>query len=183
MNALLSTLTEAELALVRESERDSIVDADEDTLVDLHTRVRRARNKYVGMYRRQASARVAEHGGRGKARPKNLRNAEKAEIFEDALALGQPAARRRRQAQRHGAARRAPRRRARGAQHGPAHGDPVRDVAARRRPAGGHQTGARRPRDTGSRAGGPEASGGRLRGDRPQTGPPRQPLTVSTVCG
>ncbi|WP_344125944.1 hypothetical protein, partial [Luedemannella flava] len=86
MNALLSTLTEAELALVRESERDSIVDADEDTLVDLHTRVRRARNKYVGMYRRQASARVAEHGGRGKARPKNLRNAEKAEIFEDALA-------------------------------------------------------------------------------------------------
>jgi len=86
MKALLNTLTEAELALVRECERDRITGADEDTLVQLHGRIRGARNKYVGMYRRQASARIAEHGGRGKARPKNLRNAQKAEIFEDALA-------------------------------------------------------------------------------------------------
>jgi hypothetical protein len=86
MNALLNTLTEAELALVRETERAAIAEADEDDLVQLHERVRRARNKYVGMYRREASARVAEWGGRGKARPKNLRNAQKAEVFEDALA-------------------------------------------------------------------------------------------------
>jgi len=86
MKALLNTLTEAELALVRECERDRITAADEDTLVELHGRVRRARNKYVGLYRRRAGARVAEYGGRGKARPKNLRNAGKAEIFEDALA-------------------------------------------------------------------------------------------------
>src|SRR5262245_36304362 len=86
MNALLNTLTEAELELVRECERDNITGADEDTLVELHGRVRRARNKYVGMYRRQASAKVSKYGGRGMARPKNLRNAQKAEVFEDVLA-------------------------------------------------------------------------------------------------
>lgn len=86
MKALLNTLTEAELALVRETERESIAEADEDALVALHARIRRARDKYVGMYRREASARVAEWGGRGKARPKNLRNAQRAEVFEDALA-------------------------------------------------------------------------------------------------
>jgi hypothetical protein len=86
MNALLNTLTEAELALVRETEREAIADLDEDALVGLHERVRRARNKYVGLYRREAGLRVAEYGGRGKARPKNLRNAQKAEVFEDALA-------------------------------------------------------------------------------------------------
>ena len=85
MKAMLNTLTEAELALVRECERETITAADEDALVELHGRVRRARDKYVGMYRRQASARVTEYGGRGKARPKNLRNTQKAEIFEDAL--------------------------------------------------------------------------------------------------
>ncbi|MBB4752497.1 hypothetical protein [Actinoplanes lobatus] len=86
MKALLSTLTDAELGLVRECERDNIGAADEDTLIELHGRVRQARDKYVGMYRRQASARVAESGGRGKARPKNTLNAQKAEVFEDALA-------------------------------------------------------------------------------------------------
>ena len=34
MKALLNTLTEAELALVRECERDRITAADEDTLVE-----------------------------------------------------------------------------------------------------------------------------------------------------
>ncbi|WP_130507637.1 hypothetical protein [Krasilnikovia cinnamomea] len=86
MKALLNSLTEAELALVRETEREQIINADEDALVQLHERIRRARNKYVGLYRREASSRVAEFGGRGKARPKNTRNAEKAEVFEDALA-------------------------------------------------------------------------------------------------
>src|SRR5215471_9798028 len=36
-------------------------------------------------YRRAASAAVAEHGGRGKARPENTRAALKAEAFEEAL--------------------------------------------------------------------------------------------------
>lgn len=59
---------------------------DEDSLVDLHRRIRRARNKDVGVYRRTGSAKVAKKGGRGLARQKNTRNAERAEVFEDALA-------------------------------------------------------------------------------------------------
>jgi hypothetical protein len=86
VKALLSNLTEAEKALVRETERDRMAALDEDELVELHRRIRRARNKFVGMYRREASAKVAAKGGRGAARPKNRRNAGKAEIFEDALA-------------------------------------------------------------------------------------------------
>ena len=85
MNALLNSLTEAELMLIRETERDQIAGLDEDQLVDLHTRIRRARNKYVKLYRREASARVGEYSSRGVARPKNRRNAGKAEVFEDAL--------------------------------------------------------------------------------------------------
>lgn len=85
MSALINTLSEPELALVRETEPDAIGALDEDTLVALHARVRRARDKYVSRYRREASARVPELGGRGFARPKNRRNAGKAEVFEDAL--------------------------------------------------------------------------------------------------
>jgi hypothetical protein len=85
MNALLNSLTEAELMLIRETERDQMAGLDEDALVDLHTRIRRARNKYVKLYRREASSRVSEFSSRGVARPKNRRNAGKAELFEDAL--------------------------------------------------------------------------------------------------
>jgi hypothetical protein len=40
----------------------------------------------VTQYRRAASARVADVGGRGVARPKNRRAADKVEAFEKALA-------------------------------------------------------------------------------------------------
>jgi hypothetical protein len=86
VRALLNSLTEAEMALVRETEPAQLAELDEDGLDALHTRIRRARGKYVKLYRREASARVVELGGRGKARPKNRRNAQKAEVFEDALA-------------------------------------------------------------------------------------------------
>ena len=86
MNPLLGTLREGELDLVRETEPERMQRLDEDALLDLHTRVRRARTKYVKLYRREASARVPSVGGRGMARPKNRRNADKAEVFEDALA-------------------------------------------------------------------------------------------------
>ena len=61
---------------------------DEDALLDLHGRVRRARTKYVKLYRRQASVRVGDTGGRGAARPMNRRNADKAEVFEIAFGPG-----------------------------------------------------------------------------------------------
>jgi hypothetical protein len=86
MTALLNSLTERELALVRETEHGRLAGLDEDALVELHTRVRRARNKHVKVYRRQGAALVGDVGGRGKAGQRNTRNRAKAEVFEDALA-------------------------------------------------------------------------------------------------
>ena len=87
MNAsLLAVLNDAERLLVAQTERAELAALDEDAAIDLETRIRRARNKYVGQYRRAASARVIEHGGRGTARAENKRAAMKAEAFEEALA-------------------------------------------------------------------------------------------------
>jgi hypothetical protein len=87
MNAsLLAVLNDAERLLVAETEPAVLNQLDEDAVGELHARVRRARNKYIGQHRRAASARVAEQGGRGKAQPKNQRAALKAEAFEEALA-------------------------------------------------------------------------------------------------
>jgi len=86
MNAsLLAVLNDAERLLVAETGRAELAALDEDGALELEARIRRARNKYVGQYRRAASAAVAEHGGRGKARPENKRAAMKAEAFEEAL--------------------------------------------------------------------------------------------------
>jgi hypothetical protein len=86
MNAsLLAVLNETERLLVAETERDSLTALDEDAAIELETRIRRARNKYVGQYRRGASVRVAERGGRGIARPENTQARTKAEAFEEAL--------------------------------------------------------------------------------------------------
>jgi hypothetical protein len=86
MNAsLLAVLNDAERLLVAETERAALAALDEDAAIGLEARIRRARNKFVGQYRRAASAAVPEHGGRGKARPENKRAAMKAEAFEEAL--------------------------------------------------------------------------------------------------
>ena len=87
MNAsLLAILTDAERLLVAQTEPAELAALDEDAAIEFEARIRRARNKYVGQYRRGASAKVAEAGGRGKARPENTRAAMKAEAFEEALA-------------------------------------------------------------------------------------------------
>jgi hypothetical protein len=83
--SLLAVLTEPERLLIAETDRGALALLDEDGAIALEERIRRARNKYVGQYRRSASARVAEHGGRGRARPENTRAAAKAEAFERAL--------------------------------------------------------------------------------------------------
>lgn len=82
---LLAQLNDADLMLWRETEPEAMAVLDEDAVSELHNRIRRARNKYTGQYRREASARVAETGGRGRARPANARNAARAEVFEEAL--------------------------------------------------------------------------------------------------
>jgi len=83
--SLLAVLNDAERLLVGETGRAELAALDEDAAIELEARIRRARNKYVGQYRRAASAAVAERGGRGKARPENMRAALKAEAFEEAL--------------------------------------------------------------------------------------------------
>jgi hypothetical protein len=83
---ITNSLTEAELALVRETDRDPLGGLDEDALAELHDRIRRARTKYVNIYRRTGAATVDGKGGRGVAKERNARNAAKAEVFEDALA-------------------------------------------------------------------------------------------------
>ncbi|MEV4351058.1 hypothetical protein AB0J83_41915 [Actinoplanes sp. NPDC049596] len=85
MDAIMGTLTEAELALVRETEPKRLKKLDEDGLIELHGRVRRARDKQVKNYRRRAAERVAETGGRGKAYARNARRRAKAEVFEELL--------------------------------------------------------------------------------------------------
>jgi len=85
--ATFHSLSASEQQLVLETERDHLLTLDEDELGDLHDRVRRARNKFVKLYRREASAQVATKGARGTASlggPR--RNASKAEVFEEALA-------------------------------------------------------------------------------------------------
>ena len=84
--ALVNSLTERESALMRETEPERLAALDEDALVELHTRVRRARDRQVKIYRRQAAALVPESGARGTAYPKNTRNRAKTEVFEGALA-------------------------------------------------------------------------------------------------
>jgi len=87
MNAsLLAVLNDAERLLIAQTERAELAALDEDAAIEFEARIRRVRNKYVGQYRRGASAAVTEHGGRGKARPENTRAAMKAEAFEEALA-------------------------------------------------------------------------------------------------
>jgi len=83
---LLNSLTDAERLLVAETERDALKQLDEDELLELHQRVRRARTRYVKNYRRGASAAVAQVGGRGMSYPRNQRDRDKAELFESVLA-------------------------------------------------------------------------------------------------
>ena len=83
--SLLSTLNVTERLLVAETEPATLELLNEDDVVELHRRIRRARNKYVGQYRRKAAKGVHKNGGRGKAGPKNKRSRKKAEAFEIAL--------------------------------------------------------------------------------------------------
>ncbi len=83
--SLLTALNESEKLLVAETDPPALAALDEDAALELEARVRRSRDKYVSLYRRSASARVAELGGRGRARPENTHAAAKAEAFERAL--------------------------------------------------------------------------------------------------
>lgn len=83
--SLLASLNQADRLLVAETESAALALLDEDEVSALHTRVLRARNKALGVYRRGASAKVSAKGGRGKASPTNTLARTRVEAFEEAL--------------------------------------------------------------------------------------------------
>lgn len=87
MDNYLWVLKKDELALMRELEPEKLEELDEEQLLDLHRRVRRARNKHVGNYRRKAARHVEELASRGEASPKAGKARWRAAAFEEALAI------------------------------------------------------------------------------------------------
>jgi hypothetical protein len=84
--AAVASLSLPERLLVEQTEAKALAALDEDQAADLLLQVRRARNKYSKLYRRQAGAQVVTDASRAKASAKNQRTRDKAEVFEDALA-------------------------------------------------------------------------------------------------
>lgn len=83
----LWVLSDPERDLVREVEPERLALLDEDGLLELHKRVRRARNKHTTNYRRKAARSVEEAGARGEAHPKGAKSRLRAEVFEEALSV------------------------------------------------------------------------------------------------
>jgi len=84
--AAIATLSLPERLLIEQTEPKALAALDEDQAGDLLLQVRRARNKYSKLYRRQAGSQVVKDASRAKASAKNQRTRDKAEVFEDALA-------------------------------------------------------------------------------------------------
>ncbi len=80
-------LKDSERDLMRELEPKRLASLDEDDLLNLHKRVRRARNKHVKNYRRGAARSVIDQASRGSAAPKSAKARHRAEAFEEALAI------------------------------------------------------------------------------------------------
>ncbi|MEE6138513.1 hypothetical protein SKC41_19555 [Mycobacterium sp. 050128] len=79
-------LTQQESTLIGESHPEVLQRMDEQSLKDLQTRLRQAREKNFSLLRRQGAARVEAEGARGAAQPANEKRGEKVEIFDEALA-------------------------------------------------------------------------------------------------
>ncbi|MFD3459992.1 hypothetical protein ACFWVM_09805 [Nocardia fluminea] len=85
MSKLRHSLSEDEYVLIRGTKKARMADLDEEALIRLHIRVRRARNKFVKLYRQSGAAKVEAKGARGAGKSANTHNADKAEVFESAL--------------------------------------------------------------------------------------------------
>ena len=86
MDRAVATLSLPERLLIEQTEPRALAELDEDQAGDLLLNVRRARNKYSKLYRRQAGAQVVTDASRAKASAKNQRTRDRAEVFENALA-------------------------------------------------------------------------------------------------
>jgi len=82
----LHLFSKSEQTLLVATEKKRLDELSEDDLDDLLSRVRRARNKYTKLYRRQSATLVADHESRAGTDTSNQRTKRKAEILEDALA-------------------------------------------------------------------------------------------------
>lgn len=82
----LQLFSKSEQTLLVGTEPKRLADLTEDELDELFTRVRRARTKYMKLYRRQSADLVADSGSRDGTATSNQRTHRKAEILEDALA-------------------------------------------------------------------------------------------------
>lgn len=78
-------LTKQENSLIDETAPAALARLDEESLADLQSRLRRAREKNFSLLRRQGAARVEAEGGRGAAAPANERRGEKVDVFDEAL--------------------------------------------------------------------------------------------------
>src|SRR6478609_146248 len=87
MEQYLWVLKDKELDLIRELEPARIAQLDEDELLALHKRVRRARNKHTTNYRRKAAAKVEVTGSRGVASGTSGKARARAYVFEEALSI------------------------------------------------------------------------------------------------
>ena len=83
---LYSLFSAKEQTLLVATETARLKELSEDELDELLTMVRRERNKYSKLYRRQSSASVAAASSRAGTSTSNQRTRRKAEIFEDTLA-------------------------------------------------------------------------------------------------
>ena len=79
-------LTQQENSLIDQARPAALAHLDEESLKDLQSRLRKARDKHFSLLRRRGAARVESEGARGAAQPANERSEEKVEIFDDALA-------------------------------------------------------------------------------------------------
>ena len=79
-------LTQQENSLIDQTRPAALAHLDEESLKDLQSRLRKARDKHFSLLRRRGAARVESEGARGAAQPANERSEEKVEIFDDALA-------------------------------------------------------------------------------------------------
>ncbi len=80
-------LKDKERDLIREIEPDRLAKLDEEELLVLHRRMRKARRKHLTNYRRGAAEKVTEHGGRGTAAPHSDKARGRAYVFEEALSI------------------------------------------------------------------------------------------------
>ena len=87
MDQYLWVLKDKERDLIRELEPERLAELDEDGLLALHKRVRRARNKHTTNYRRGAAEHVEQAGGRGAAAAGSDKARGRAYVFEEALSI------------------------------------------------------------------------------------------------